>query len=51
MRLFTTLFEIVKLPLVVAKDVVMVIPHTSIGQEPFSDTREQCEKIDEELSG
>ena len=51
MRLFTTLFEIVKLPLVVAKDVVVAIPDSAMGKEMFSDTREQCEKIDAEISG
>lgn len=50
MRLFTTMFELVKLPLIVAKDTVFAIPDSSMLMEPFADTRRQCEKIDTELS-
>lgn len=50
MRLFSAIFQIVKLPLVIAKDLVTALPDTSSGKGAFSDTREQCEEIDSELS-
>jgi hypothetical protein len=49
MRLFTTLFDLAKLPLVVAKDAVFAIPDSSLLQEPFADTRRLCEKLDDDL--
>lgn len=50
MRLFSALFELVKLPLVIVKDTVTALPDMSGGNGAFSDTKDQCEKIDEEIS-
>ena len=49
MRLFETVFELVKLPLLVAKDTVLAIPDSSMLMEPFEDTKNQCRKLDELL--
>lgn len=50
MRLFKTIFNVVKLPLVVAKDAVCALPDASMGKRIFSDSEKQCEKIDDSLS-
>ena len=50
MRLFTTLFDLAKLPLVIAKDTVCAIPDSCVLQEPFADTRRLCAKLDDDLS-
>ncbi len=49
MRLFSALFQIAKLPLVVAKDAICAIPDATILKEPFESTKAQCERIDREL--
>lgn len=49
MNLFSMMFQIVKLPLVIAKDVATVIPDASDGKI-FSDTWDQCQRIDKEIS-
>lgn len=50
MMLFTAAFQIVKLPLVIVKDVVTALPDACGGKGAFSDTLEQCHEIDEALS-
>ena len=50
MKLFSAMFELVKLPLVIVKDIVTALPDAAGGNGAFSDTKEQCEKIDEEIS-
>ena len=50
MRLFTTMFEVIKLPLVIVKDAVCAIPDSAALMEPFADTKRQCEIIDREIS-
>lgn len=50
MKLFSTLFNLVALPVVVVKDVVTALPDVSTGRGAFRGTREHCEKIDEDLS-
>ena len=49
MRLFSVMFEIVKLPLVVVKDAITLIPDAVSLQEPFEATRLQCDRIDRQL--
>lgn len=51
MKLFSTIYQLVKLPLVIAKDVVTALPDASTGKGAFEDTRQQCEKIDMEING
>lgn len=48
MRLFSALFQIVTLPVAVAKDVVCVLADASNG-EFMPATKEKCADIDEEI--
>lgn len=49
MKLFSLAFNLVKLPLVVAKDTFCAIPDSSMLKEPFSDTKNLCAEMDEDL--
>lgn len=49
MKLFTTLFNVAKLPVMVAVDVVTVIPDLMSGYA-FERTKDQCEEIDASIS-
>lgn len=50
MRLFSALFHIAKLPVLVAKDTITLLPDLSNG-EAFESTREQAGRIDDALQG
>ena len=50
MKLFKTLFNLAKLPIIVAKDAVMVVPKIMVLEEPFRDTKRLCEEMDEDIS-
>ncbi len=50
MRLFSTLFNIVKLPVVIAADVVCALPDASMGKEVFERTKEKCADIDSDIA-
>lgn len=50
MKIFTALFDMAVLPAVVAMDAITALPDASMGIEPFSRSRAQCEKIDEDIS-
>jgi len=50
MGLFSSLFEVVMLPVAVVKDVVCILPDLSMGIEPMSATKQKCEDIDREIS-
>lgn len=50
MRLFTALFDLAVMPIVIAHDVVMILPDVSNGDMPMGKTREQCQKIDGDLA-
>ena len=50
MRLFSTLFNIAKLPVAIAADVIMLIPDISASQEVGQYTKDQCAKIDAEIA-
>jgi hypothetical protein len=49
MRIFTALFDMAVLPIVIAKDVVMAMPDVMENEAPFQRTREQCMQIDSDL--
>lgn len=51
MRLFSALFHIAKLPVLVAKDALVAVPDLACGLEPFEATREQAGRIDDALQG
>lgn len=50
MRLFKTLFNLAKLPVVIAVDVVAAIPEAGCLMTPFERTRKVCDKIDDALT-
>ena len=50
MKFFTTLFDIAVLPVYIVKDTFCALPDLSAGCAPFSDTRAQCQQIDEDIS-
>jgi len=51
MKLFTTLFNLTKLPIIVVKDTITLLPDLTTQHEPFSDTKRLCEEMDEDLEG
>ena len=50
MKLFRTMFNLAVLPVSIVKDVVMLLPDMSCGNDAFERTKEQCDAIDESLS-
>lgn len=49
MKLFTALFDLAVMPIVIAVDVVRILPDITNGDMPMGATREQCGKIDGDL--
>lgn len=49
MKLFSALFNLAKLPLVVAKDVITAPADFSTLGEPFRSTKELCKELDSNL--
>lgn len=49
MKLFSTLFNFVKLPVVIVQDVACIVPDLVDGDKLFTRTEEQCKEIDEAI--
>jgi len=50
MRLFSALFHLAKLPVVIAKDAITALPDLADGRL-FDETKEQAARIDDAISG
>jgi hypothetical protein len=50
MKLFKTLFNLAKLPVVIVADSVTAIPDSAMLMPTFERTRKVCDKIDDALT-